>query len=361
MSKDISSDRRFFLKKTAGVVGAASLGAGAASQIHAASKSTNGKLKVGAFGLDYTFWGLWGDLLNPEGRWSGTNLFNMEISHVWDKDSKKAEEFAKKWGCEVVKKYDGMLGKVDGVINGGFYNVPWQHKMLHPYIEAGIPTYLSRPWSSRLRDLEEILELAAKNNTPLIATATYEHYNEADNFQNQLKNVGEIEAVFATCSAGDRPHFHIPYMMMKILGYNVEEVSLMTNDPKKPAYMQTTYVYGATENQPPFALSMHASRAHIFSFQIIGKEGTENASMPGGASYFNRFASQLIDIQKTIERKTNYQPLDIVRKKFEMAITEYYSHHERRGTPIKVGTVPPDWQFPLWMPDWYNDSDFKNL
>ncbi|MFC1650838.1 hypothetical protein ACFL2X_04645 [Candidatus Latescibacterota bacterium] len=353
MPKENNSNRRNFFKNTAGIVGAASLAAPLA--VKAEDSPGNKKLKIGVFGLDYTFWGLWADLLNPE----GTDLFNMEMSHVWDKDTKKAEEFANKWGCKTVKKYDGMLGEVDGVVNGGFYNVPWQHKMFRPYIAAGVPTYLSRPWASRIKDLEEILELAAKNDTPLIATATYEHYNEADNFQSQLENTGEIEAVFATCGAGDRPHFHIPYMMMKILGYNVEEVSMMTNDPKKISYLQSTYVYGATENQAQFALTMHSLRSYVFSFQIIGTKGTENASMPGKASYFNRFAPQLIDIQKTIATKTNYQPLDIIRKKHEMMISEYYSHYERGGCPIKVGTVPQDWQYPLWRPDWYDDSDFS--
>ncbi len=161
MTQANHSSRRDFLKKAAGVVSAASLTAAAVSEAQTTSK--NSKLKVGVFGLDYTFWGIWADLMNPAGRSPGTSLFNMEMSHVWDKDIKKAEKFASRWGCTVVKKYDDMLGKVDGVINGGFYNVPWQHKMFRPYIEAGVPTYLSRPWSSRLRDLDEMLDLAAKN------------------------------------------------------------------------------------------------------------------------------------------------------------------------------------------------------
>ena len=124
--------------------------------------------------------------------------------------------------------------------------------------------------------------------------------------------------------------------MMKILGYNVEEVSMMTNDPKKPSYLQSTYIYGEKENQPSFALSMHGSHANVYSFQIIGRQGTENDSMPGGTSYYLRFASQLRDMQSTIEKKENYQPLDIIRKKFECVITEYYSHYEQGGAPVKI-------------------------
>ncbi|MFC1539688.1 hypothetical protein ACFL6H_09710 [Candidatus Latescibacterota bacterium] len=354
MQNETYSDRRSFLKNTAGIFGAASLGAPLAAK--AQDSFGNRKLKIGVFGLDYTFWGIWTGLLNPE----GTNFFNMEMSHVWDKDMKKAEGFAQKWGCKAVKRYDDMLGEVDGVVNGGFYNVPWQHILFRPYIEAGVPAYLSRPWASRKRDLEEMLELAAKHNTPLIATATYEHYNEADNFKSQIKNIGEIESAFATCDAGDRPHFHVPYMMMKILGYNVEQVSMMTNDPRKSVYLQSTYIFDASENQKAFALTMHSLRSYVFSFQIIGRQGTENASMPENASFFNRFAPQLMDIQKTIATKTNYQPLDTVRKKHEMIMTEYYSHYERGGAPVKVGTVPQDWQYPLWKPDWYDGSEFRN-
>ncbi|HUT63481.1 MAG TPA: hypothetical protein VMZ04_05945 [Anaerolineae bacterium] len=349
------SRRSFFIKGAA--TGVASFMAG--TGVEAAQKNSSSKLKIGVFGLDYTFWNIWADLLSPKGSHSGTTLLNMEPSQVWDKDPKKAEKFAAQWECEVVQKYDGMLGKVDGVINGGFYNVPWQHKLLRPYIEAGVPTYLSRPWSSRLRDLDEMLELAAKHNTPLCASATYEHYNEADNFQQKIKNVGQIETAFATCGAGDHPHFHIPYMMMKILGYHVELVSLMTNDPKKPYYLQSTYIYSETANQPPFALTMHSSLANVFTFTIIGKTGTETASMPGGASWFYRFLPQLVDIQKTMEGAT-YQPFDIVRKKFEAVLAEYYSHYERGGAPVKLGTVSPDWQIPPWMPNWYEDSDFKD-
>lgn len=345
--------RRSFLAAGA-AAGATSLVSGFTAE--AASERT---FNVGVFGLDYTFWGIWADLLSPAGKQSGTSLLNMRPSHVWDKDKQKAQDFAAKWGCEVVDRYDGMVGKVDGVVNGGLYNVPWQHLLMRPYFQAGIPCYLSRPWSTRLRDLDSMLDLAAKHNAPIIATATYEHYNEADNFKGKLAKIGVIESAHAVCGAGDRPHFHIPYMMMKILGYNVDSVVLTTNDPMKPSYLQSTYIYAETEGQPPFTLSMQTLRSYVFKFTIYGTEGTESASMHSGASYFFRFINQLVDIQKTIDGKTNYQPLDIVRKKFECVLAEYYSHHERGGAPVKVGTVPSDWRIPPVRPDWYTDADFR--
>ena len=82
----------------------------------------------------------------------------MGVSILRDKNKTKAQEFADKWGCEVVDNYDDMVGKVDAVANGDLYNIPWQHQLLRPYIEAGIPCYLQRPWSNTLKNLDEIYE-----------------------------------------------------------------------------------------------------------------------------------------------------------------------------------------------------------
>ncbi len=363
MFQNSSQGRRGFFKKSTAALGATAMTTGLVSSLNAASinaaPSPLEPMKIGVFGIDYTFWGLWADLLSPTGQWSGTSLLRMRPSHIWDKDRKKAQEFADKWGCEVVDKYDGMVGKVDGVVNGELYNIPWQHQLMRPYIEAGIPCYLQRPWSNTIRNLDEMLDLAAKHNTPIIATATFEHNSEADNFSKLLVNVGEIQAAFGTSRVGDRPHFHLPYMMMKILGYDVETVNMIADDPKKIGYMNINYVYSKTDKHPAFVLSMHAAKPDVYSFAIYGDKGTESARMPAGTDYYHRFIDQLVDIQKTFEKREHYQPLDIIRKKFLCVQAEYYSHYERGGAPVRIGTVPADWPIPAWRPDWYDGSEFK--
>ncbi len=350
------TSRRSFLSGAA-AAGAAALATGA---VQAAPRTDVKKYKLGVFGLDYTFWGLWNDILYKDGKSSGgTSLLNMIPTHVWDKDTKKAHEWADKWGWEVVDRYDGMVGKVDAVVNGDLYNVPWQHLLMRPYLEAGMPCYLSRDWSNTLTNLDTMLDLAAKYNAPIVATATYEHYDEADTFAPRLPQIGEIDNIQAQSVSGDRPHFHIPYMLMKILGYNVEQVSLWTNDPKKVQYLQSTYIFGGGEKQKPFACVMDACSQYIFKFEINGKNGTVGAVMPSTASMYARFSGQLIDIQRTIDAKKHYQPLDDVRKKFQCVQGEYYSHFERGGAPVKIGTVPADWQIPAWMPGWYDGSEFR--
>jgi len=352
------SSRRSFLGKAA-VATSVAAAAGRAAQSEAQAQSAR-KIKVGIFGAgEYTFWGLWADFLSDRGS-AGTALLNMEISHIWDVDPKKAQDFAAKWGGTVVKRYDEMVGKVDGVACGGLYEVPWQHRLFRPYLEAGMPVYLSRPWSNRLRDLDEMLELAAKHNAAIIATAAYEHYDDANCLKTRLKNVGTIKNVTATCGGGDFPHFHIQHMMTKILGYNVEKVSLLSDNLMKCAYLQETYLYPAVEKQPPFICGMYSAPGpFVYRITVTGTAGVEIVGMPGNASYFNRFAPQLMDMQKTFATKKHYQPLDEVRKKFEIFLAANYSFENRGGAPVAVGSVPADWGPALVRPDFIKEDMFR--
>ena len=351
------SNRREFLKAAGSGAAAAMAATGLATGAPAASIET---MKVGAIGLDYSFWQIWADLLSPKGKRVGTSLLRMRPAYIWDKDLKRAQQFAQQYECEVVERYDGMIGKVDAVINGDLNTVPWQHLLLRPYIQAGIPCFVQRHWSDTLVHMDEMLDLAAKHGTPLMATVPFEHYDQADVAVQQLKSIGDIEGVFATARIPDEPHFHLPYLMMKILGYDVESISMNVDDVRKTSYLNVDYVYPKTDKRKPFALSMQGGGLDVFWFHIIGQHGNVSANMPELSDYFTRFFGQLLDIQRTFEKRALYQPLDVIRKKFQCLQAAYYSKMERSGAPVKIGTVPADWPIPAWKPGAYDASDFRS-
>ena len=350
------SNRREFLRVAGSSAAAALTATGLAPCAQAAPIET---MKVGVFGLDYSFWSIWADLLSPKGKRLGTSVLRMRPAYVWDKDVKRAQQFAEQWECEVVDRYDAMVGKVDAVLNGDLTNVPWQHLLLRPYIQAGIPCFLQRHWSDSLVHLDEMLDLSAKHGTPLMATVPFEHYGQADVAVEQLKNAGEIQGVFATAQIPDEPHFHIPYMMMKILGYDVESVSMNVDDVRKVGYLNVDYFYPKTDKRKPFVLSMQGAGPDVFSFSIIGQKSTVSANMPAASDYFTRFFGQVMDIQRMFEKRALYQPLEVIRKKFQCLQAAYYSRLERNGSPVKIGTVPANWSIPAWKPGAYDVSDFR--
>jgi len=364
-----SQRRRGFLKSAA-ALGAASLTAGTSAQ---AAPVPGKKLKIGVVGAgEHSFMTYcWSDIIESEKEPNnaklgtfGTPFLNMDITHVWDINPDAASQFAARMGAQAVKKYDDMVGKIDGIIFGGFYDVPWQHKLARPYVETGIPIYLSRPFAYCLRDIDEILEVAAEHNTPILATAKFEHYNEVPALKNKLKNVGTIRCVQATCAARDFPvHLHIQFMLPGILGYNIDQVSLIIDDVMRSSYLQETYIYSGWENQPPFPCVIHgASIPDSFTINIIGSQGTESATMVRSPhwrdSLLYRYAPQIIGMQRCFEGEM-FEPLENIRKKTELFLTGFYSHLERGGAPVKVGTVPVDWRAPLVRPDWIDESIFK--
>lgn len=348
-----SFSRRSFLAQGA-VAGAATvLGAATAE----AQQSPDRKLRIGVIGVGamsfMTY--CWSDIIegtkpgSPRGNF-GMPFLNMEITHVWDPDTRAAQAFADQLDITRVERFDDMLGRIDGLIFAGMVDVPYMKTLAKPYLEAGVPTYLSRPFAYSLRDIDEILESAAKGNTPIIATAKFEHYREIPALRNKLKNVGIIKMVQAAAHTVDYPmHFHIQFMMLKILGYDVKRVSLFYDHETQAKYVHETYLYPGNDVQPPYVCTIDGSEIpDSFHIRVVGDQGIETASMPRGydtwqEDLLHRYAPQVIDMQRTFYGQ-NFEPYDIVRKKTEIFLTAFYSALERGGAPVDVGTVPADWR-----------------
>ena len=354
-------DRRTFLASTA----AAMMAPLSATNVQGQpTESAGRKIRVGAFNVgEYTFWGIWADILSPQGAF-GTNLLNMEVTHCWDVNPKLAEKFAAKYHCKAVTKYDAMVGKVDAIAFGGLYEVPWQHLLARPYVEAGIPTYLSRPFSYRLRDIDSILNLAAKYGTPLMATSCQEHYYQASYLNERLKHCGVIKAVHGICRSDEYPaHFHVQWFILKALGYDVLKASLLTDDERKATYLQETMLFGGDEGQPPFLATLHGvTGSHHLYLKVMGDQGAESITMDRSPdrkeTLYAYFAPQLVDMQRTFEGN-NYQSFDVIRKKTEVFLAGYYSHLEKRGQLVPVTSVPSDWSPRHFKPGWIDESIFK--
>ena len=365
---DQTMQRRNFLGKAA-LAGGALAAATRPATVSAAPKR-NRKLRIGAIGVgEFSFWNYsWCDLLAPEDKpvykgTLGTNLFNMEVTHVWDRDPVQAQKFADAMGAEVVKRYDGMVGKVDAVAFGGYYEVPWQHRLARPYIEAGIPTFLDRPFAFSLKDLDTLLDCIAKHNTPVMATDVYEHLYDTTNLKGRLSNLGEINCVHGTCWGVDYGgHFHIKFMLPKIFGFEVDRVSMLTDNPYKCSYLTGTWLMKGHEGQKPFLVSSMLNQGDLYSITVVGAKGQETARMPW-IDDWNRYllgehVSWMTDMQRTFEGHM-YEPLDLIRKKTELYLTGLYSATERNGAFVRVGEVPVDWRGPFPKPGWLDESMFS--
>ena len=152
--------------------------------------------------------------------------------------------------------------------------------------------------------------------------------------------------------------------MLRALGYDVDKISLLTDDERKASYLQETMLFRGGESQPPYLATLHAvnSRPYL-NLRVTGEHGVESASFdrspaPQEELYFY-FAPQLVDMQRTFQGQS-FQSLDIIRKKTQTFLAGYYSHLEHAGALIPVDSVPLDWAPRYYKPGWIDESMFKN-
>jgi hypothetical protein len=359
--------RRRFLGGAA--LAGGTLAAGAQPGIVSAAPKPKRPLRIGALCVgEFSFWNYsWCDLLAPGDKpvykdTLGTRLFNMEVTHVWDRDPAQARKFAEAMGAEVVRKYDGMVGKVDAVAFGGYYEVPWQHRLARPYIEAGIPTFLDRPFAFSLRDLNTLLECIARHGTPVMATDVYEHLYDVATLRGKLPNLGEISCAHGTCWGADySAHFHIKFMLPKIFGFEVDRVSVLTDNPSQCGYLIASWLMKGREGQKPYLISSTLNQGDLYSITVAGAKAQETARMPWidnwNRNLLGEHVSMMTDMQRTFEGHL-YEPLDIIRRKTEIFLTGLYSATERNGAFVRIGEVPVDWRGPAPKPGWIEESMF---
>ena len=177
MNKNKLHNRRRFLAGAAG-----SMAVGAAPPVRTENRSPNECLRIGCLNVGtYSHLpDLWASLLNPRPEKQDIPFTNMRITHCWDIEPEKADEFAQMYRCEKVKHFDTMIGKVDAVISGGYYNHPWDHILHEPYLQAGLPNLINRPFSNALHKAKKMIETARRCGATILAPSSYEH-NEAIN------------------------------------------------------------------------------------------------------------------------------------------------------------------------------------
>ena len=227
-------NRRSFIART-GTAGAALAGLGASSAQAAENpKGNHDYFRVGCLNVvAYSHLiGLWGPLINARKGKEDTPFTNMRITHCWDINYEDAQNFAKIFGCTAVKNFDDMLGKVDGIINGGYYNNPWNHILHEPYIEAGLPNLINRPFANSLAKAKKMIDLAKKHNATILCPSSHEH-NESISRAKKWAAGKKILCYSATNSFDDYPTHgvHGVYLVCKYIaeaGNPVQSVSYRT-------------------------------------------------------------------------------------------------------------------------------------
>jgi len=108
------------------------------------------------------------------------------------------------YGVEVVNAPEELIGKVDAVM------VEFQSGVVHleyarPFIEAGLPVFVDKPFTCSVADAQGLAELAEANDVPLFSSSSLRYALEVQQLHAEQDQTGEILGAMAYSPAGLHP------------------------------------------------------------------------------------------------------------------------------------------------------------
>jgi predicted dehydrogenase len=212
----------------------------ATSQWIARNNNETKTFKIGIIGAENSHTTGYGKLFNMEKAFPG-----MEVKYVWGETRAFAEKAMQKGSIpNRVDDPNDMLGKIDGLI------VDHRHGKFHlepaiPFIEAGVPTFIDKPFCYRAKEGKAFLALAQKHGTPVTSFSSIAHSYDTFDIKEQLKTMGPIDQVVRygpvdLDSEYGGVFFYGPHTVQPLLylfGNSVDKVRVQKNGKNSTASM----------------------------------------------------------------------------------------------------------------------------
>ena len=301
----------------------------------------------------------WASLVHPRPEGGKLAFAGMQVTHCWDIEPARAKGFAKGFDCEAVKNFDDMLGKVDGIISGGYYNHPWNHILHEPYLEAGLPTLINRPFTNSLAKARKMVETAKKSGATILVPSALEHNNEIAKAK-AFAATNKVACYSAVNSSEDYPThgIHGVYMVFKAIveaGNPVVSVSYRAADwYKNPGLL--TYEHRDQEGRT-FYGTLHQMGGGLGTIQIHTPEEASGRAfhLEMGAGYpFNKtefWAPTIWAFEHMALTGQMSQSLEQILHKNNIFLAGWRSILENDGNRVKLDDVPEDWETPVELPN----------
>jgi predicted dehydrogenase len=133
-------------------------------------------------------------------------LEGARVVKIYDEDREGAEMMQQIYGIdEVCDSPEELTDGVDAVIaaDSGEYD-KW--KLVVPALEAGLPTFIDKPLAESPDVAQQIVDIAAAHNAPLMSCSSFRWCDGAMEMREQLGGLGQIELLSGVSGQGK---FHI--------------------------------------------------------------------------------------------------------------------------------------------------------
>jgi predicted dehydrogenase len=182
--------RREFIKTIGAGAAASAVTLSASSIASAMTAGQDKKIRIGVIGAENSHTNILSKMFNIDKKFPG-----VEITHLWGETDEFAAKAAKAGNIpNIVKDQKDMIGKIDALV------VDHRHPKFHleaatPFVKAGIPTFVDKPFCYRVAEGKKFLDMAAKLGTPVTSFSSIANSAATYDIKKQIEKMNDISHV----------------------------------------------------------------------------------------------------------------------------------------------------------------------
>jgi predicted dehydrogenase len=255
-------------------------------------------MKIGIIGSDNSHAAAFAKAINVD---KLVGFEDVQVSHIWGQKVDETQDKVTKGSIPfIVAKPEEILKQADAVL------VVLRHGGLHleytkPFLEAGMPVFIDKPFACSTSDARKILELAAKKRVPITSFSLVRYDSAIQNLKQNLPEMGKIMTgdVAGVITPNVNEYggmifygIHTTELMLEIFGYGVEKIfAIHRNDNTI-----------AIASYPHAIVTMHfmGQSSYLFCITVHGTE--KSLYQPADANdYLPQGLKQMIHLFRTHE------------------------------------------------------------
>src|SRR5215475_10295360 len=186
--------RQFMLDLSRNLAGAAALtSVGRETLAYSRSQQEPKKIRIGVIGAENSHTVTYGQIFNRDRKFPG-----CEVVGVWGQSAEFAKNAAAKGQIPwIVKDPAEFKGKIDALIVD-HRQAKYHLEAAWPFVEAGIPTFIDKPFCYRVAEGRKFLAMARERRTPVTSFSTSARGEAIDDLKTQVKALKGVRHVISS-------------------------------------------------------------------------------------------------------------------------------------------------------------------
>jgi hypothetical protein len=309
--------------------------------------------------------GIWGNGMNPPA--GSIRMTGMVLTHVWTVRPEMARRFQERFpGVERVTHPAEMIGRIDGVYIDDINALALYPFLARPFLEAGLPTFVNRPFATSLANGREMVDLAARHGAALLTASTWEYTESVGDLRAKAADMADIKGYVAHNSMSDY-YTHGLHGVWYIHAVLRDEIRKGRGRMAAAAYhtpdWRTPNGMVAFEHEGP--KGPYYGALHLISgadgqayMRLFGDHrGDAEGKIPGRPGHFryNTWNALQLVIQEMFETGQSPETGEDLLEKLTMYLLPFYSALERGGALVRREELA-GWELPYPSPALMKDG-----